>query len=236
VLLELVPNPLIIPVGLVIGILVAAPIGPVNVLSIHRAIERGFFGGVAVLAYFACIERVIAFVAAFTVGAIPWAVKNYRDIIQLIGGLVLAGFGIRLYFRPPRIEPPRPHHEEWASFRDYLWDVPKTFFLTITNPGAVLGLIAIFGGVSSFVEVRSTIDALAMVAAIMGGSFCWWVFLSLLISRIRHRIDLKIIVTINRIAGILLIGFGALLLGEIFMKAIGRACAPIGPIAWCGSA
>ena len=44
--MQLIPNPLIIPVGLVIGILVAAPVGPVNVLCIQRAIERGFWGGI----------------------------------------------------------------------------------------------------------------------------------------------------------------------------------------------
>ena len=41
------PNPIIIPVGLIIGILIAAPVGPVNVLCIQRAIERGFWGGIA---------------------------------------------------------------------------------------------------------------------------------------------------------------------------------------------
>ncbi|MBC7832237.1 MAG: lysine transporter LysE, partial [Hyphomicrobium sp.] len=45
--MEFLPNPLIIPVGIIIGILVAAPVGPVNVLCIQRAIERGFWGGIA---------------------------------------------------------------------------------------------------------------------------------------------------------------------------------------------
>ena len=61
------------------------------------------------------------------------------------------------------------------------------FFLTITNPSAVLGLIAIFGGVSSFVEVETHLDAFAMVAAIMGGSFLYWFVVSERISRVRHR-------------------------------------------------
>ena len=52
------------------------------------------------------------------------------------------------------------------------------FFLTITNPGAVLGWIAIFGGVSSFVEVETHVDAFTMVAAIMGGSFLYWFVVS----------------------------------------------------------
>jgi threonine/homoserine/homoserine lactone efflux protein len=96
----------------------------------------------------------------------------------------------------------------------------KTFFLTITNPGAVLGLVAIFGGVSSFVEVHSTIDALTMVAAIMAGSFGWWVLLSSLIGRIRHRLRDKQLRQINQIAGALLLGFGGLLIGEVAAKTL----------------
>ena len=45
--MHLLPNPLIVPVGVIIGILVSAPVGPVNVLCIQRAIERGFWGGIA---------------------------------------------------------------------------------------------------------------------------------------------------------------------------------------------
>ena len=48
--------------------------------------------------------------------------------------------------------------------------------LAARYPGAVLGLVAFFGGVSSFVEVRGRVDALTMVAAIMAGlaAFGFW--------------------------------------------------------------
>ena len=42
-----IPNPLIIPVGLIIGILISTPLGPVNLLCLQRAVERGFWGGLA---------------------------------------------------------------------------------------------------------------------------------------------------------------------------------------------
>ena len=45
-----IPNPLIIPVGIFIGIAVSAPVGPVNVLCVRRALQRGMAGGVAALA------------------------------------------------------------------------------------------------------------------------------------------------------------------------------------------
>ena len=213
--MQLIPNLLIIPAGLIIGVLVAAPVGPVNVLCVQRAIERGFWGGIAAGLGAVLGDGLIAFFAAMGVGAITGAVKEHRRVIQIVGGLALIAFGLKLYFAKPRIEPRHPGQVAEASLRDYAWDIPQTFFLTISNPGAVLGLFAIFGGVSTFVEVSSTIDALTMVAAIMGGSLAWWMLLSNLIGRVRHRLDASNLGMINRIAGILLGGFGLLLLAQI---------------------
>lgn len=218
--MEFLPHPLTIPVGLAVGVLVAAPVGPVNVLCIQRALERGVLGGIAAGLGAVFGDGLIALLAALGVGAISGAVSRYRDLIQLIGGLAIIAFGIKLSVTAPRLEPHVSRDVQWASFVDYLWDVPKTFLLTVTNPGAVLGLIAIFGGISSFVEVHSTIDALAMVASIMVGSLLWWISLSTLIGRIRHRVDAQRLRLINLAASALLIGFGAILIGELIFKAI----------------
>jgi len=216
--MDYIPNPLIIPIGIIVGILIAAPVGPVNVLCIQRAIERGFWGGVAAGIGAVLGDGLIALFAAMGVGAISGAVSDYRTAIQIVGGLALAVFGLKLYLTEPRLAALSDAHRESASLKDFAWDIPQTFFLTITNPGAVLGLFAIFGGVSTFVEVKSNIDALTMVAAIMGGSLGWWILLSEFIGRIRHRIDPSRLGLINRIAGIALIGFGGLLVGEIVFK------------------
>jgi len=218
--MQLIPNLLIIPVGIVIGVLVAAPVGPVNVLCIQRAIERGFWGGLAAGIGAMLGDGLIALFASLGVGAISGAIEYHRQLIQIVGGLALIGFGLKLYVAPPRLANLDPTAESAASLRDYAWDIPKTFFLTITNPGAVLGLFAIFGGVSTFVEVHSYIDALTMVASIMGGSFMWWLGLSNLIGRLRHRFSQRHLTQANRVSGALLIGFGALLVGEIALKTL----------------
>lgn len=216
--MQLIPNPLIIPVGLIIGVLVAAPVGPVNVLCIQRAIERGFWGGVAAGIGAVLGDGLIALFAALGVGAISGAIADYRTAIQIVGGLALIVFGLKLYRTEPRLEALDKAHHENARLKDFVWDIPQTFFLTITNPGAVLGLFAIFGGISTFVEVKTNVDALTMVAAIMGGSLGWWILLSELIGRIRHRISAARLGLINRVAGTLLIAFGAILIGEMAYK------------------
>lgn len=75
----MLPNPLVLPVGIIIGILVAAPVGPVNVLCIQRAIARGMWGGVAAGLGAVLGDGLIALSAAMGVGAISgWSTITVR--------------------------------------------------------------------------------------------------------------------------------------------------------------
>lgn len=218
--MALIPNPLIIPVGLIIGILISTPLGPINLLCLQRAVERGFWGGLAAGLGTLLGDGLIALFAALGVNAISGAVRHHRFAIQLVGGLVLIILGLHVYFTRPRLVSDSPHADEQASLGDFVWDIPKTFFLTITNPGAVLGLFAIFGGIGSFVEVESYVDVFTMVAAVMSGSLIWWIAASNFIGVIRHRLDLGALQLINRVAGALLFFFGGLLLSEVVYKSM----------------
>jgi threonine/homoserine/homoserine lactone efflux protein len=218
--MDLALNPLVIPVGFLIGIVVAAPVGPVNVLCIQRAISRGFWGGLAAGIGAMLGDGLIALSAALGVGAISGMVTTHRSVIQVIGGLALIVFGVRLYMADPPSELERNGNGGAGTLLDYAWDIPKTFFLTITNPGAVLGLFAIFGGVSTYVEVKGRADALTMVAAVMAGSLAWWLWLSYFIGRMRHKLTPAWLNIINSRAGLLLIVFGLVLIGEIALKAL----------------
>src|SRR4029078_8773086 len=138
-------------------------------------------------------------------------VQEHRMVIQAVGGLVLVGFGLKLYFASPRLVPVTPVTEEGVeTLRDFVWDIPQTFLLTITNPGAVLGLFAIFGGVSTCVEVKSYADALTIVAAVMGGSLAWWIGLSHLIARFRHLLSSPRPGLINQVTALRPLGFGGI--------------------------
>lgn len=212
--MSLIPNPLIIPVGLLVGLAVSAPIGPVNVLCVQRTLQRGFAGGIFAGLGAVLGDGLIALAAAMGIGAVTTVVTHYRLAIQAVGGIVLVTFGIVLCRSHQRI---RTSSEETdaVGVLDYASDIPKAFFMTVTNPGAVLGLFAIFSGIGSFVEVRGPVEALILVASIVTGSLVWWTMLSLLIARISDRIVDINIARINMIAGFALIAFGVLLLGEL---------------------
>jgi threonine/homoserine/homoserine lactone efflux protein len=207
---------LIVPVGVIAGLLLALPFGPINLLGLQRAVEGGFFGGMAAGIGIMLGDALIALFAALGVNAITGTIREYRGLIQVLGGLGLLGAGVKLYFVPKSIAT----HVEVAkgSLRDYAWDIPAMFLLTITNPGAVLGLLAIYAGLGTFVRVETVFDAFIMVASIMCGSFIYWFVVSERIAFVRHRLDEVQLGRINALAGLILIGFGALLIAEIVLR------------------
>ena len=61
-----------------------------------------------------------------------------------------------------------------------------------------------------------------MVAAVMVGSLSWWVGLSYIVARLRNRLSFERLTLINKIAGLALVVFGLVLIGEIaYQIAIG---------------
>lgn len=211
-----IPNPLIIPVGLIMGVLLAMPLGPANLLGLQRAVERGFFGGMAAAIGIILGDGLMALAAAMGVNAISGTFREYRTAIQIVGGLVLLGAGLKLYLAPVSIAV-QPQAEK-ASLRDYMWDIPQMFLLTITNPGSVLALVSIFGGVSSFVDIDSHIDAFTLVAATMSGTFLYWFVVCERIARVRHRLNEVQLGKINRLAALALIAFGVVMIAEMALR------------------
>lgn len=222
--------------GLVVGVVIAAPVGPVNIVCIQRTLERGFWGGFAAGMGAVLADGLMATLAAFGITAISGVMQQYALPIQLIGGGVLIAFGLKLFTAKPKLVK-RKTGTSWSELRrmvDWLperlrpalrfqiWRIlphagiiPQTFFLTITNPAAIFGLLAIFGAVGQLIgEIKTYVQALTLVAATMAGSLLWWAFLSRLIERLRGRINEGRLKRINQAAGIVLVVFG----GWLFVK------------------
>jgi threonine/homoserine/homoserine lactone efflux protein len=198
--------------GLGIGLLMAAPIGPVNILVIQRAAASGFWGGLAAGIGAVLGDGTLAALAAFSVTAISDVMTAYSGLIQFVGGVLLVAFGLGLLVARPKLAIPSGRKSE-------LWEhtgiIPQTFFLTVTNPGAILGMAAMIGGLGSLIGGLDTyLEALLLVASVMGGSLVWWLGLSELIATIRHKLTESRLKMINRVAGVVLLAFGAILLGE----------------------
>ena len=92
--------------GIGIGVLMAAPIGPVNVFVIQRTVAGGFWAGLAAGLGAVLGDGLLAAIAAFSVTAISDVMSAYSEQIRLIGGLLLIGFGFALLFARPAMTIP----------------------------------------------------------------------------------------------------------------------------------
>lgn len=183
--------------GMVLGVMIAAPVGPVGLLCIRRTIRRGLAMGLATGMGAALADAIFAAIAAFGVAAIIDWIRDYNNYIYFIGGLFLLAVAWHSWWDAPR----GLSGNNDATVGTGVRAVISGFVLTISNPVTLFGVLAV---VATFGELRSHAEALTLVAGIFLGSLLWWVLLSGGVSLIRDRFTENRVIWINRITAVLL--------------------------------
>lgn len=199
--------------GIAIGLSVAAPLGPVNILVIRNAIRRGFPVAFLVGLGSVLADGVYAVVAAYGVSSIARFITAYAHPLMAVGGMLLVILGVRLArahlpLGDLQLEAP-PRGRQVAG------KMATAFALTITNPGVFFGFLAIFGTMNAVLRLdESALRPPTVVAGVVLGGALWWLFLSFTVSRFRARVSEAMFDRINRWTGILIAAFGFALLME----------------------
>ncbi len=203
--------------GLMIGIAVAAPIGPVNLICIHRTISRGRLNALMAGQGAAMGDSVFAVIAAFGLTAVSGFVTDWQVTIQIIGGVILIGMGIRTLLSDPL----RPVAKGDDSALDILKVIAATFSLTITNPATLFGFAAIFAGVGGIVggdtgeKAADYGYATTLVIGVWAGSTLWWLFITNLAALLRDRAEHGWLMVVQRVSGAIIIGFGLVVFARL---------------------
>ncbi len=200
--------------GIAIGVAVAAPIGPINIMCIQRSLKQGFSAGLITGMGAVLGDGMFATIAAFSITSISGFLLGHSYWIEIIGGLFLIGLGLRALLVETTPDPSQKN----VSIIGNTALVGTTFFITITNPAMVLGFAAFFGSVSGWADFPEGYwEAAVLVAAVMAGSFLWWLFLAGTIHRFRGKIGANVIATINRISACIFVLFGAVVLLRVII-------------------
>jgi threonine/homoserine/homoserine lactone efflux protein len=195
--------------GLAIGLAMAAPLGPVNLIVIRAALNQGWRS--ALLSGFGAIaaDVMMASIAAFGLSAIEHVIMDYARPMQIIGGLVLVVLGVRT----------ARMHFSAADFSDAptATRLGLTFFLTATNPGTAFGFLAIFSAMSAMLQLNAApLRSTFVVLGVALGGLLWWLFVSTFVSKFRTRFSAAMLERINRWSGVLIAAFGFVLLMQAF--------------------
>ncbi len=203
--------------GVLIGIVVAAPIGPVNLICIRRTLAYGRTNGFVSGLGAAIGDAIFAAVAAFGLTAAASLLMMFGDWLQAVGGIFLIALGIHTYLN-------KPADNEAVNAKTsgkLAAAVLATFVLTITNPATMLGFVAIFGGVGGLVTTEpSMLTAGLLVIAVFLGSSLWWLGVTMTVGLLRDRMTDQTLVLINRVSGGLIISFGIFILIRLIVNSI----------------
>ena len=192
--------------GIGLGFSIAAPVGPIGVLCIQRTLKKGFSSGFVSGLGAATADLFYGSLAGF--GAL-WLGNHLVKIqtpLRVIGGGVLILLGIRAFFQKEK------NAAEAESSAHLAEDYISTLLLTLTNPITIFSFAAVYGGLGlSAGETRPWQMAL-LVLGVFLGSIAWWLTLSSMVSLLRGRLKPVFYTIINKIAGVVLAGYGIFLL------------------------
>jgi threonine/homoserine/homoserine lactone efflux protein len=187
--------------GLAAGLIIAAPVGPVGVLCVHRTLVHGRIHGLLSGLGAATADAAFGAVAAFGLTVVAMFLIEHNDWVRLGGGALLLVLGAKTLLAP------RPNPGDNDQPMSLGGDCLSTFVLTLTNPMTVLAFFGIFAALGISAGASLT-EASVLVLGVFLGSELWWVLLSTGVGVFRHAIESVYLRWIQLVSGSLLLGFG----------------------------
>ena len=183
--------------GLLIGILVSAPMGPVGMLCIQRTLSKGRWHGIVTGLGAMVSDIIYAMLTSLGMGVVVNFVEANQAPLQLAGSLVLSVFGYYIYQSNP-VKNLRKQKERKLSFTQ---DFITAFLLTFSNVLIVLLYIGLFARFGFILPDHSLGMIIGGIICIGIGAISWWLFITYIVSKLRKWFNVRGIWLMNRIVG-----------------------------------
>ncbi len=198
------------PAGIIIGLVSAAPVGPINLLVIQRALTQSIPAALVLSLGGALGDCTFGTIAAFGIGAAAHLLHDHTGAIRLIGGLIMLAFAAFVWRSTPHL---RDETAQASPGRMAL----VAYGMVITNPATLFFFVASFGaagiaGIGHDTPVHR-LNAALVVAGVFSGSMIWWLFISSAAHALRNRVTDRHLAWLNCVTAAALAVFGTAAIG-----------------------
>ena len=187
--------------GLALGILVSAPMGPIGILCIQRTLNKGRWSGFVTGLGAALSDLIYALLTGLGMSIVIDFIEANQNILQILGSLVLVGFGLYLY----RQNPAKNIRKANSSINTFTQDFITAFLLTFSNPLILFLYIGLFARFNFFLPESQLGHHVVGYLSILLGAVSWWFLITYVINKVRARFNVRSIWLINRGIGIIII-------------------------------
>lgn len=195
--------------GLIVGLVVSIPVGPLGLLCIPRTLAQGRRAGLAVGLGGTVSDTLYAALALFALSFISSFIQANEGWILLAGGAIISFSGTRLLVSHRRIRHPEKIRTRAASPSRAAEGVLNGFLISVTNPGTLVCMLWLFTFLN--VDTRHPAAMLAEWAGTAAGSAATWTLITWIIGKFKDRITLGQLHLLTKVCGaaILVIGLAS---------------------------
>lgn len=197
--------------GILIGLLVSSPMGPIGMLCVQRTLSRGRWHGLATGFGAALSDLVYALIILLGMSIISDFLEKNEQLTLIVGSIVLVFFGLAVFMSNPiKNWTPDTEIKETRYKRDFI----SAFLFTFSNVAIIFVFITLFARFNFDPISRGWLHFVVGLLAICLGAVIWWYFLTMLLSKMRRYFSRSGLVLLNRIIGTVLMLIGVL--GVVF--------------------
>jgi len=191
--------------GILIGLTISVPLGPIGMLVVQRTFNRGQKYGIVTGLGATFSDLIYTLITLFFLSFVLDFIEIHRFVIQLVGSVVVAAFGYYIFTSNPATQP-KPNE---SSKHSLLSDFVTSFGLTFSNPLVLFVLIALFARFE-FIDTSTTILATVVgILSILSGALLWWSIVTFLVSHFKNKVSMRELKIINQVTGLVIILIGA---------------------------
>ena len=196
--------------GLILGIFLAISVGPVIFAILKQSINNGNKAGYIFVAGISISDITLVLICNFFTALFASAL-SHRTFIAVAGSIFLVIMGIyTLFFKKVKTDESNNIVEKEFKTRHYIGIFLSGFFINILNPGVFLFW---FAWTAAILADSQTAAHPLQYRAIVFGTCLIFVLLTdlakvALAARVRSKLTPRILLNINRLSGLILIGFG----------------------------
>lgn len=190
--------------GIILGLSIAAPVGPMGVLCIRRTISKGWLNGFLSGLGTATADGLYGCIAAFSVTVVSSFLLDNQLYLRLIGGVFLLYLGYKTFKSIPSEVAAK------KGGKGLLGTYTSALFLTLTNPLTIMSFAAVFAGLGVGTNGGSYRLAAILVLGVFLGSMLWWLILCSVVNQLRSKFDQRKLRWVNKLSGLIIAGFGIL--------------------------
>ena len=184
--------------GVIVGIVVSAPMGPVGVLCIQRTLNKGRWFGFVTGVGAALSDICYALLTGYGMSFMDELILKHQTFLQVVGSIMLMAFGLYT-FRSNSVKSLRPPSAKRGT---YYHNFFTAFLVTFSNPLIIFLFVGLFARFS-FVMPGSPVGfQLVGYLAIIIGALVWWFLLTYFVNKVRTHFHVRGIWLLNRIIGI----------------------------------